>query len=74
MIRQKDAFEVAIDHYAASDVKRFNIRCRRCRIDLNQLECIHVFSNDDRNDRWFCVTHQPFAFIRPPGSPLGTHR
>ena len=78
MIRQKDALEVAIDHYAASDVKPFNIHCRRCGIDLNQMECIHVLGKDDlgkddRNDHWFCATHQPFAFIRPLGSHHGTH-
>jgi hypothetical protein len=67
MIRQKDALEVAIDHYAASDVKPFNIHCRRCKIDLNQMECVHVLGKDERNDRWFCAMHQPFAFIRPPG-------
>ena len=49
MTRREDEIRVLVDHYSASDVKPFNIHCYSCKIDLNQMECVHVL-DDDRED------------------------
>jgi hypothetical protein len=62
-VKMDSGNEIELHHYQHFDVKPAGVRCEKCKVALNLLECFQVTARGHTSGPWFCDAHRPLQEV-----------